>query len=502
MERSKNRHHFALVLAVAAGLAVGTTRGAEPAANAPQSEPTDQELLKQFNSMKSRLERLEAKEQKQESKLQGQAKEQAQLEKQQVDLAVDAVRRDAVQHSQLLDMEGFTAGYSNGKFVIQSGDGSFSWHPWIHFQFREIVNHRDDGKSANVDDTETGFEVHRLRFGFDGNLFSPDFTYYFNWASYPANTTSTVKVGTSSATVTNVVGGLPVLQEAWVRYKLPGSDFYVKAGQMHDPLAHEDIIGSKFELAADRSLTNDIFNNTEDFTEAVTVAYDPHASFRTEAGVNHGMRSADTNFQDYPNNGNGYDWGVVARAEYKVMGDWRDYDQLTAYGNRSDVLVLGVGADYSEAGKDAQLVHVFDAQYGGKNGLFLFGSYEGRYTRHNIGIPNGAPVGTAYGTPGVSGPDTYEPAMVFQVNYSIDKHWEPFARYEYIHLAGTPAGSDNNVQEITGGVGYWFHGHNARLTTQVMYLPYGIPVADSFSDVLLSNHHSEVIFITQFQLLL
>ena len=34
-------------------------------------------------------------------------------------------------------MEGFTAGYANGKFVIQSGDGSFSWHPWLHLQFRD-----------------------------------------------------------------------------------------------------------------------------------------------------------------------------------------------------------------------------------------------------------------------------------------------------------------------------------------------------------------------------
>jgi hypothetical protein len=502
MEKSKNRKRFSLILAAAAGLTVGTAWAAEPPSGAPQSQPTDQELLKQFNAMKARVEKLEAKEQQQEASLQDQAKEQAQLEKRQVDATVEAVQRTAKQDSQLLDMEGFTAGYSNGKFVIQSGDGTFSWHPWIHFQFREIVNHRDDGKSAGVDDTETGFEIHRLRFGFDGNLFTPDFTYFFNWSTYPANTTSSIKVGSASTNVTNVIGGLPVLQEAWVKYKLPASDFYLKAGQMHDPLAHEEMVGSKVEIATDRSLQNDIFSNTEAFTEAATVIYDPHDSFRAEGGVNHGLRGADTNFQDYPNNGNAYDWGVAARTEFKVMGNWKDYDQITAYGNKSDLLVFGAGIDYSEAGKDAQLTHAFDVQYGAASGLFLYGSYMGRYTRHNIGIPLGAPVGTAYGTPGASGLNTYEPSVVFQVNYTIDAHWEPFARYEYIHLAGTPAGSDNNVQEITGGVGYWFHGHNAKLTTQVMYLPYGIPINDAISDVLISNHHSEVIFITQFQLLL
>ena len=71
-----------------------------------------------------------------------------------------------------------------------------------------------------------------------------------------------------------------------------------------------------------------------------------------------------------------------------------------------------------------------------------------------------------------------------------------------MHLQGTPAGSDNNVHEITGGVNYWFHGHNAKLTTQIMYLPNGIPIADTSSDVLSSNKHSELVFTTQFQLLL
>ncbi len=494
---------MALVLAAVAGLSMGTVHAAEPGGTtAPASEPTKQEMLQQMKEMQAKIEKLEAKEHQQEIRIEGQAKEQAEIEKRQVDATVQAVQRTAKQDSQLFDLEGFTAGYNNGKFVIQSGDGSFSWHPWIHFQFRNIVNYRQDGKGASTDNTDFGFEVRRARFGFDGNLFSPDFTYFFNWATYRANSTSTVKVGTSSGTVTNVIGGLPVLEEAWVKYKLPTSDFYVKAGQMHDPLAHEEIVGSKYEITPERSLQNDIFSNTDAFTEAATVIWDPKKDMRAEGGINHGLRSPNTNFQDTPNNGNVYDFGVAGRFEYKVMGNWKDYDQLTAYGDKADLLVFGVGADYSEDGKDAQLTHAADVQYGSPSGLFVYGSYIGRYTRHNLGIPNGGPVGTSLGTPGVSGRDTYEPSILLQAGYVIDQHWEPYLRYEYMHLAGTPAGSVNDVQEISGGVGYWFHGHNAKITSQLMYLPKGIPISDSSSDVLSNNRHGELVFTTQFQLLL
>jgi hypothetical protein len=502
MQRRKKTYNLSLILAAAAGLTVGTVWAADPPATQTQADPSDQELIDRFNSMKARLEKLETKEHDQDRKLEGQAKEQAQLEKQRVDATVESVRRTAQQDSQLLDMEGFTAGYNNGKFIIQSADGSFSWHPWIQVQFRGALDYRQDGKGAGVDDTQTGFEIRRLRWGFDGNLFSPDLTYLFNWSNYQGNTTSTVKAGTATGTVTNVIGGLQVLQEAWVRYKLPNSDFYVRGGQIHDPLAHEAIIGSKFEITAERSLQNDIFSNTDTYTEAATIAWDPKKDLRVEAGINHGIRSANTNFQDTPNNGNLYDFGVVGRAEYKVMGNWKDYDQLSAYGDKSDLLVIGAGTDYSEDGKDAQFTHALDVEYGSTTGLFLYGSYIGRYTRHNLGIPNGGGVGGSLATPGVSGRDTYEPSLELQASYLIDHHWEPFVRYEYLHLAGTAAGSDNEVQEITGGFGYWFHGHNAKLSTQLMYLPKGIPINDTGNDVLSNNKHGELVFMEQFQFML
>ena len=50
----------------------------------------------------------------------------------------------------------------------------------------------------------------------------------------------------------------------------------------------------------------------EGFTEAATFIYDPNTWVRTEVGVNHGLRSANTNFLDYPNT-NAFNYGGVGR---------------------------------------------------------------------------------------------------------------------------------------------------------------------------------------------
>jgi hypothetical protein len=161
-----------------------------------------------------------------------------------------------------------------------------------------------------------------------------------------------------------------------------------------------------------------------------------------------------------------------------------------------------LGLDNSQGGRDDQFAHTLDVQYGDPGGLFFYGSYFGRYTAFNKGIPNGAPTSTSFGTPGTSGKDTYEYSLLGEVAYLYNQKIEPFARYEHLYLQGTPAGSQNNINEVSLGLNYYFHGHNAVLTGQAMYLPNGIPVNDDSNDVLISNNHQEFVFIAQFQLLL
>lgn len=499
--------------AVAALVMSCAARAAEPVAPvaaASQAEPTTQaDMSAEITALKNRLAQLETR-QKQEEQRHAEAMEK--LEQKQT---ADELAHDAQAQDHFLTAEGFTAGYSDGRFIVQSGDGNFVWRPWLHMQFRDVTNFRKDidGTTKHpIDETDNGFEVRRMRFGFDGNLFSPDFEYFVNWATVRASSSSTVTVKstgtgastTSTGTVSNNLGGAPLLEEAWVRYHIPTSGFYLKLGQIKDPVLHDQIVSSRYQQSTERSLTADVFANGDAFTEGATVQWvSPHDIIHTEAGVNHGMRSANTNFTDYPHGTNAYDYGFVGRVEYKVMGKWKDYKQVGAVGVNEPLLVYGLGADYSERGHDGQLVAAADVSYADQTGFNFYGAFVDRYTTHNFGAYTQSSTGASIITPGgMAGRPTNEYGLLAEAGWIFNHKIEPFGRYELLHVVGDSS-THNWTQAVTGGVNYYFQGHRLKLTVQATWLPEGIPFDDTPSDILAnSNGKSEVSFVGQLQWLL
>jgi hypothetical protein len=462
------------------------------AAVSSAADATPQEMADQLKALQAKVDQMQAK--------------QDALDQANAKATANRVAGDATKHDdKLLDVEGVSAGYSNKRFFIGSDDGNFVLKPWIHIQARYTLNYREDFKHGGTDsDTEDGFEIRRARLGFDGNLFSKDFTYFINWATNRQNSTLTVKnsAGATVGTTTAPVGGAPILEEAWMKYRFHDTPYYFKVGQMHDPLDHENIVGSKYR-APEASLQGDLFGNVDTFTQAATFIYDNKEAVRFEGGITDGIRAANTNFQDFPNNGIAYDGGLAGRVEYKVMGDWKDYDQLTSLGDKKDLLVLGSGVDYSYSGSRYQLNHTLDVQYASPTGWFLYACYFGRYTQNQQGIPNTSTASASFGgSPSDLGRNTYEPSIDVMVSYLINGNIEPFGRFEYLRLAGTPAGSQNNVTDISAGFNYYFYGHNLKFTGMITYLPTGIPISDDGSDILISNNKGEFVVLSQLQLLL
>ena len=161
---SKNRLRL-IAAAAAASLAVtsAVVRAADPVA-APATEPTAQELLEQIKQLQAKVEKLEAK----------QTQTNADVAR-----TVDEIMKDAEKRSVLLDPIPFTGNWQAGKFTLRSDDGNFLLHPWFQLQFRNVTNYREDGGDGDSD-FENGFEVRRMKFGVDGNVFSPNTTYVFN----------------------------------------------------------------------------------------------------------------------------------------------------------------------------------------------------------------------------------------------------------------------------------------------------------------------------------
>lgn len=486
-----------LCAAVVAALAASA-----PAVKAGDSA-TQPDVSTEIQALRARIDQLETQ----------QKQQQEQRDKDQQQAALSQTIQDADRHSQLLDIHGIAAGYdsTSKRFFIGSDDGSFMLRPWYHMQFRAVANDRKSFYYGGLgrDEVDTGFEVRRIKIGLDGNMFTPDFTYFFNWATSRANGSSNVTgssgstAGSTIGTVSNSLGGVPILEECWVKYNFHDTPFFIKAGQIKDPVLHDQITSSRYQDSAERSLIADVFVNGDAFTEGVTGIFDPKSWVRTEAGVNHGMRSANTNFFDTPTNA--LDWGVAGRAEFKLFGRWQDYGQVGSVDTREPLLVFGVGADYSQRGHSGQTVAAVDGMYADPAGLLLYGSFVDRYTTHNFGIWSQTATGGSITqtNAAVTGKATNEYAPMFEAGYTFANHIEPFGRFEYMHLAGTKAGSQNWVQAITGGCNIFFYGHRLKLTPEIIYLPKGFPIDDGASDVYTSAPgKGEIVGEVQLQLLI
>jgi hypothetical protein len=426
------------------------------AAGAPSaSAPTTQDVNSRIDALQNEITQLRAEQKEQKAATAAQT--------------TNSVLNDADRHSQLLDAQGVLAGYTNGRFVLQSEDGKYLAHPWLQVQFRNVTDYRQDGVN-NRDDTQTGFEVRRLKFGVDGNLFGDQFTYFTQFA-----------VDRKSGNVQ--------LEQAWGKYQFDHTPFAVRAGQFKDPLDHEQLLASKYYAPIDRSLINDTFAGSEGFIKGVSFIYDPSTFIRAEAGFTGGLKNTNTNFEQFATTGITANFGGAGRVEYKPFGTWSEYDKGSAYGAKTNTLVFGGGADLTEAGDTQTLVHVADVQYTTATGWSLYASYLGRYTRNNSAAKNA---------------DTYDPTVRGQVSWAINKQWEPYARYEYIHFDGKEfaAGTTTNVHVLTAGVNYYVFGQSLRLSLDATYLPNGSPVADDGIGVLTNNGRNIWVGRAQVQLLL
>jgi hypothetical protein len=349
----------------------------------------------------------------------------------------------------------------------QSADGKNVLHPWFQFQPRWVFNQRDGG-SGGEDDTESGFEIRRMKVGVDGNIFNKETTYNFTWA-------------------TNRKTGALELEEAWARHIFP-NEITIRGGQIKEPYSHENVASSKYLLATDRSLLNEVFVGGDNFVQGVAVGYGNDKNpLQMEVAYHDGPQSANTNFQDDIALVNDVrpDWAFSGRAQYKVKGDWKEYADYTALNDKEDLFVVGGGLNFNQTGDTNVFGQTVDAQWENTHGFGIYGEIHSRATDSDAG-------------------SLYDWGFMVQAAQLLDKtHWEIFGRYSYINFdSGTfPASTNDLAQEITVGLNYYFVGQNAKATFDATYLPDGVPVSIDGIGFLASDE-PEFVFRAQFQLLL
>src|SRR5436190_5275603 len=406
-----------LTIPVVAG-ALGAL-GLGGAAVARAAEPTTAELQAQIQALQTKVQTMEAQQSQQEQKLTAQ----------QVDATVQSVLQDAEKRSKMLQMEGFTAGWSDGNFMLASADRSFLIIPELQLQFRYILDYRSNDDTFITDsDTELGFEVARAKLGFRGNAFTKDLTYNIRFVTGSA-------YGGNSAYSTNSLS----LENAYLQYQF-ADNMAVKLGQWKDNVYHEGNVEDVNQLAVDRSLVNQLIGNgVTDYVQGVALVYNDKASpLRAEVGFHDGIDTANTAFTnvgggttDPDFTGGKTNFGVSGRVEYALMGSYADYGTFTraaTWGGTTmqheskDMLVLGGGFDVTQDGDTNAFFHTIDAEWKPANldKLALYGGYLGVYT---------ANANTATGTQ-----DFYDYGFLVQAGWMLNDKWEVFGRFDYTKL--------------------------------------------------------------------
>lgn len=424
------------------------------------AEPSTQELMDQIKQLQSKVAEMENR--------------QTTLSDAQVSATIDSVLRDAEKRSQLFQMEGFTAGHDGKNFWLKSADGAYSLSPRFQFQFRHTVNWSDEQKGDGDASLDKGFEIRRMKFTFLGTVCSPDLSYNFRFAA-------------------DRDGGGVTLENAYLQYQF-NDQWAFKVGQWKDNVFHEESTSSEKQLAADRSFMNEILaGGLTDYVQGASLIYNPTDSpFRAEIAAHDGANSDNTTWQDEggvpsvdladPN------WGASVRVEWAMNNNFKGYDDFTARGNTEGLLVIGGGANYTQAGDVGAYFHTVDAQWENNTGLGMYAAYVGTYRDG-----------------GADSDDVYNWGFLYQVGYMLNDRWEIFGRLDWVDVdedfaIGTLSGS--STHEYTVGVNYYFcEGHGAKFTLDVGYLPNGSPV-DLDGIGVLATEEDQFYVRGQFQLLI
>jgi hypothetical protein len=398
---------------------------------------------------------------------------------------VDAILRDAERRSTLLaNSENAAAGYDDGFFIRT---GSFEFRPSLFAIFRNTTSWVEHPLNPNQEEGfDNGFELRRVELEFEGTVFSPQLWYDFVW-KVPSN------------------GGEPILDEAFATYGFADTRWALKAGQFKDHVYQEETVSSKRQLAAERSVLNELLmGGCFDRVQGVAVLYgDLNTPLHAEGSFHDGAASFNTPFTDSPTDSAATaDFGMTGRLDWKLMGDWKNYRDFSARDTKDDLLVLGLGTDWTQGefldGADPAVggdryFSALDAQWelaGPKIGIFA--ALVSDYTRFNDGLAD----------------DRLNWGTLFQTGWALNPQWELFARYDLVRLdEAFLVTQEDTVQEITAGVNYYLGrngsaGDRAKFTVDVGYLPDGSPIAIPNIGIPAASESNIVYIRAQMQLVI
>lgn len=341
-----------------------------------------------------------------------------------------------------LQGDGIMAGHNGSHFFMQSADGGFLMEVGGQVQFRYIANNAED----RADETDSGFQLRRTKINFGGHIADPKIGYFVQIA-------------------TDYTDGNVFLEDAILSYDLT-DDLKLSGGKFKLPFLREELTSSKYQLAVERSSVAEFF--TLNRAEQIQLAYDSEM-IRAAVSVNDGSNSETSDYAS-----DAVEAAFTGRVDIKLTGDWDQARDFSAWSGEDLALFVGGAAHYELGdGANGAAADYFAWTVDGSvetNGLNVFAAFNGGHIN-----PDAA---------GAADRDMY--GAVAQAGYQvIADTLEPFVRWEW--LDDDAAGTEN-LQVASAGFNWFFKGHNAKLTTDLVWIYEGDdPVANPYGANELST---------------
>jgi hypothetical protein len=383
------------------------------------------------------------------------------------EMLADAETRSSLQSS------GGTAGH-DGKFFMSSSGGSFRLNVGGQVQFRYMLNLGDDLGGTVDNDDERGFQTRRTKLNFAGTLYD--------------NIDFRVQGAFSRSS------GNFVLEDAWTRFNI-NDNSSVSIGQFKAPFLKEELVSSSRQLAADRSIANEIFN--QDRSQGIGYNYqsdDWNLALAFSDGANTDNTDYNTSNATGAWGGGEADWSFTGRFEYKGAGNWSQFRDFTSEAGSETAWMFGVAGHWEQgeiggAGPNDynNFGYTVDASIEG-DGWSAFGAFIGR----SLDIDGGT--------------DADDFGHVLQAAFRIpESKWELFGRWDGVYADSSYANNDD-FHTLTFGANYYMHGHAAKFTVDLQWFldevaNNDIVSASSGVGLLGDSDDGEIGIRAQFQLL-
>ncbi|MFM7133507.1 MAG: porin, partial [Planctomycetota bacterium] len=395
-----------------------------------------------------------------------------------------------------LQASGVTGGW-DGVFFLQSPDDRFRLEVGGLIQTRFTWGYIQDGQSgvtvsgstiADNEENRSGFDLPSTRIDFRGHAFGAENQFRVQ-AEY--SNSSEALVGQNPFGNLGSGSGTLRLLDAYTRHEL-GNDFAVRVGQFKLPFAREQLVGIADQLAISRSTVVEHMGLGRSQGIEAAWSYDDYrvmAAFSNGATDNvYGtLKGAGSDPLNSPWYNDAVDWALTGRVEWKLAGEWRQFNSMTSPPGDGMGILLGLAGHVQEGDPDLgndgnsgepnnwwAYTADFSVMYGGAT---VFASF----TYSNMDS------GSAYiqGGNNFNAPTTFDIGesdmwgAVVQGSFYAAPKWELFARYEYAQAsidginqitAPTGAGSlwsDNPLSIATLGVNWYIDGEDLKWSSDV-----------------------------------